>query len=287
MSARCGCSLRHVDVVGSQAPRIRHVKIANKVINELQRTAKVFIRILPIELERGIWMSVSDASLANDDEKSQGGFIIAYVDRDILDGKLARTSIACWKSHKLRRVVKASLGSEALAMDDGLSELEWLRAMFSELCVPEAKVTDMSRYGHDESVVAVCQPECGDDTILVTDARALYDLYQRRSGAAGLDRRAQIDVAVLVTSAKVLNAMIFWIPGVYMLADSATKRLGNSQLTRLVMRTGLYGLQKEALERLLCTDSELPSGGCETPSTPPESVMHFSCLLRDQREFSR
>ena len=87
-------------------------------------------------------MSVSDACLANDDEKSQGGCVIAYVDRDILAGKLARTSIMCWKSHKLRRVVKASLGSEALAMDDGLSELEWLRAMLAEVCVPEARVMD-------------------------------------------------------------------------------------------------------------------------------------------------
>ena len=126
--------------------------------------------------------------------------------------------------------------------------------------------------------MAVRQADCEDETVLVTDARALYDLYQRRSGAAGLDRRAQIDVAVLVTSAKALNASIFWIPGTYMLADSTTKRLGNGQLTRHVMRVGLYALKKEPLQLLLCTDSELRSGGCETPSTPPESVDLFSVM---------
>ena len=98
---------------GSSPPTIRHIKMANKVINELQRTPKVFLRVLPIPMDRGIFMSVSDASLANDDEKSQGGYIVAYVDKSIMEGDLAATSILCWKSHKLRRVVKASLGSEA------------------------------------------------------------------------------------------------------------------------------------------------------------------------------
>eukprot|EP00439_Symbiodinium_sp_Y106_P069857 s1629_g12.t1 len=153
-------------------------------------------------MDDGIFMSISDASLANDDEKSQGGYIVAYVHKSIMDGDLAPTSILCWKSHKLRRVVKASLGSEALAMDDGLSELEWIRAMHAEICIPAASVTDVSRYGPDMSAVAVRQPDPEDPSIMVTDARALYDLYHRRSGAAGLDRRAQIDVAVLVTSAK-------------------------------------------------------------------------------------
>ena len=250
---------------------IRHVKAANKAISELQRTAQTFLRVLPISMEDGIFMSISDASLANDDEKSQGGFIVAYVDKATMDGELARTSILCWKSHKLRRVVKASRGSEALAMDDGLSELEWLRAMHAEICIPEAEVMDATRYGPDLSAVAVRQPDPEDPTIMVTDARALYNLYNRRSGAAGLDRRAQIDVAVLATSVKVLNARVFWLPGMYMLADALTKRLGNSQLARLVMSLGLYALRKEALEQLLCTDLEQPSGGCETKCYDPRS----------------
>ncbi|CAE7489950.1 GIP [Symbiodinium sp. CCMP2592] len=190
----CGAACAMSMSWGSKPPTIRHVKAANKAISELQRTAKTFLR------------------------KPQGGFIVAYVDKTIMDGELVRTSIRCWKSHKLRRVVKASLGSEA------------------------AHVMDASRYGPDLSAVAVRQPDPQDPTIMVTDARALYDLYNRRSGAAGLDRRAQIDVAVLATSAKVLGARVFWLPGLYMLADALTKRLGNSQLARLVMALGLYGL---------------------------------------------
>ena len=67
---------------------------------------------------------MSDASLANDNEKSQGGFLIGFADGAIKDGDLCDFSINSWRSHWLKRVVKASLGSEALAMDDGLAELE-------------------------------------------------------------------------------------------------------------------------------------------------------------------
>ena len=57
----------------------------------------------------------------------------------IKHGALARVSLNSLRSHRLRRVVKASLGCEALAMDDGLSELEWLRAMYVESCVPDSQ----------------------------------------------------------------------------------------------------------------------------------------------------
>ena len=119
-----------------EGPRVSHVKQANKAIQELQKTADATLRILPISLERGFWMSISDASVANDGSKSQGGFLIAYADKEIVDGGRADFSINSWRSHRLRRMVKASLGSEALAMDDALAELEWVRALFSEVCIP-------------------------------------------------------------------------------------------------------------------------------------------------------
>jgi hypothetical protein len=44
----------------------------------------------------------------------------------------------------------------------------------------------------------------------VTDAKALYDLLDRRSGNAGQCRRAQIDVAVICVSAKALKLTTYW-----------------------------------------------------------------------------
>ncbi|CAE7662498.1 TOP3B [Symbiodinium sp. CCMP2592] len=62
-------------------------------------------------------------------------------------------------------------GSEALATDDGLAELGWIRASFTE-------------------------------AILIADVRALYGLFHRRGG---LCREARIDVAVLAVLAKRLE----------------------------------------------------------------------------------
>ena len=55
-------------------PNIKH---CNKVIQELRSSSAVFLRIIPIDLEDGIWVVFSDASLGNDGDKSQGGFLVA------------------------------------------------------------------------------------------------------------------------------------------------------------------------------------------------------------------
>ena len=117
----------------SHGPTVEHILMANKTVNELKQTAGVVLRILPIKTNKGIWMSIADASMANVENKSQGGYIIAYADEIILDSKEADFSISSWRSHKLKRVVKATLGSEALAMDDALAEIEWVRALWHEV----------------------------------------------------------------------------------------------------------------------------------------------------------
>ena len=136
-----------------------------------------------------------------------------------MDGKVGRLSINSWKSHRLRRAVKVSLGSEALALDDGLAELEWVKALYCEVAVPGTCVNDGSRYGEDETV-AVIRVKDEEEAMAATDARALYDLWHRRSGAAGLCRISQLDVAVMSKSAEVLRTKLFWPPGEYMIADA-------------------------------------------------------------------
>ncbi|CAE7318488.1 RE1 [Symbiodinium sp. CCMP2456] len=54
---------------GSGRPKIQRVKFVNKTIAELKRTCNCYLRILPIPLEDGMWISVSDASVANDSER--------------------------------------------------------------------------------------------------------------------------------------------------------------------------------------------------------------------------
>ena len=96
-----------------------------------------------------------------------------------------------------------------------------------------ACVSDGTRYGDDETI-AVVRCKDVDGSLAVTDARALYDLFHRRSGAAGLCRRAQLDVAVMAKSAELLRTKVHWVPGEWMIADPLTKRLGNSSWHNMV-----------------------------------------------------
>ena len=64
---------------------------------------------------------------------------------------------------------------------------------------------------------------------MITDARALYDPLHRRSCHGSLRSCSQGDC--------------FWIPGLYMISDCFTKRVGNSSLMRKVMYKGRYALQ--------------------------------------------
>ena len=120
----------------SQGPTVERLLAANKTVNELKATAHAFLRVTPIQPDEAIWRLIADASLANIENKSQGGFHLALVHQSILDGASGTSSTNSWKSHKLKRVVKATLGSEALAMDDALAEVEWLRALWNEVLNP-------------------------------------------------------------------------------------------------------------------------------------------------------
>ena len=180
-----------------------------------------------------------------------------------MKGEKAKFSINSWRSHRVKGVAKASFGSEALAMDDALAEIEWARALWHEVINPVSNALDGSRLGDQQSVLVMRKPDDPEfaesiasiqviDKDLgahVTDAKALYDLLHmhRRSGNAGQDRRAQIDVAAAIcVSARTLQLATFWAPGSAIIADPLTKRCGNSTLLRKTMGEATYALSQVA-----------------------------------------
>ena len=249
-------------------PTIDHICQANKVVAELKATPEVCIRILPIPLADGMWMAACDAALANAEEnKSQGGFLVMFAEKKIMNEEIAKISVNSWKSHRLKRVVKASMGAEALAMDDALAELEWVRAMYTEAVKYDYCLHDLDRYGNQESVITLRLPESDDQSIIVTDARALFDHLQRQSGSsAGQDRRAQVDAAVIAASLRSLTCKTFWVPGDWMLADPLTKKLGNSTLLRAILNESRYALTMDGMKALM-KEMGIHSKLLEAPAT--------------------
>ena len=245
-------------------PTVEHILAANKTVNELKQTPDVVLRIVPIDPACGIWMSIADASMANVDLSPKEVSSWPWLTEAF--------SINSWKRHRLKRVVKATLGSEAWAMDDALAEIEWLRALWHEVMDPASTVMDGSKLGNEDSILVVRLPEEEAEDVRsirindratgahVTDAKALFDLLARRSGNAGHDRRAQIDVAVTHVSADAVSVKTFWVPGSQMLADPLTKRFG--QFSPSSKGDGRSNLCLGAAGNVMAL--ETPPEGCRT-----------------------
>ena len=210
------------------------------------------------------WLTVSDASLANlEDGKSQGGYVVAATDTNLALGEAAPFSLITWKSKKVRRVVKASLGSEAQALDDALGELEWVRAIWSEMTDPRANLSEPTlRYGPGESVVVVRRLGEELPSYSTIDARGLYDHLARPSGSTGSssDRRTKVDIGVICESLRSVSGSVHWLPNQIMIADCLTKKSGNTALMRFIMEKSLFAIRAESVQRLLqefCSVSQM------------------------------
>ena len=154
-------------------PTVKNIKSCNKAIQELKATANTHpTKQCGWSSPMPVWQMMVKRARE----------VFSWHSRtktwDEEPGAVGRLSINSWKRHRLRRAVKASLGSEALAMDDGLAELEWIKALFCELVVPGTCVCDGTRYGSDETVTIV-RVKDENDAMAITDARALYDLFHR------------------------------------------------------------------------------------------------------------
>ncbi len=188
---------------------------------------------------------------------------MAATDASLAQGSEAPFSLITWKSKRIRRVVKASLGSEAQALDDALGELEWVRAIWSEMTDPQSNLSEPTlRYGRGESVVVV--QRLGDDvpSYSTIDARGLYDHLARPSGSTGSssDRRTKVDIGVICESLRSVSGTVHWLPNQIMIADCFTKKLGNTSLMRFILSKALFAIRTESVQRLLqefCSISQM------------------------------
>ena len=140
----------------------------------------------------------SDASLGKAQERnSQGGYIIFIIGNNT-------SAPYSWASHKLKRVVKSSLGAETLALQEAAGDAIFLKQILQEICCEEIPI--------------ICR----------IDNQSLFDNLQTTNSVE--DKRLQLDICYLrdMIERKEINA-ITWIPTDVQLADCLTKRSASSQ----------------------------------------------------------
>ena len=117
---------------------IKELYTANKTINNV-KSEKVVLRLTDIGgIKKAKIVAYSDASFANLLEgKSQGGYIFFLV------GKNGNAVPLSWRSRKVKRVVKSTLGAARLVLDESAIQRFYLKQVLAEiidLCAEELPI---------------------------------------------------------------------------------------------------------------------------------------------------
>ena len=141
---------------------------------------------------------------------SQGGFIIMACDKAVHNGIKVPASTVAWRSFKLPRVCRSSLGAECQATATALEELLMAKTFLEALKKPDCDLKDFK--DHLTGVSA-----------MVTDCKALYDAVYRETIQQATDKRVAIEGLVIKETLRDLNCSWRWVSSERQLADGLTK----------------------------------------------------------------
>ena len=162
------------------------------------------------------------------DLSSQGGFMIVMTDKRVLHGEKCPFTPLAWKSFKLPRVCRSSLGAESQAMAGALEELLMVKT-FLRMLLDQNVTLPQSQ----ETLTMPCA--------VVTDCRALFDLLKKENIQTSNDKRVAIESLVIRDLLKQVNGELRWVSSERQLADPMTKLSTRQQLVE-AMRSGFIQL---------------------------------------------
>ena len=117
-----------------------------------------------------------------------------------------------WRSSKLPRVARSSLGAEAQSASQACDNMDFVCRYYQHLLEP------------NEPLVNILNKPSPLEPTLITDAKALYDSYHRESLSSGLtDKRTGLEIKVLREGLEALGGKLKWISSERQYADSLTK----------------------------------------------------------------
>lgn len=169
--------------------------------------------------------------------------MLAFVEKQLNDGKLSAWTPAAWRSYRLPRAVSSTLGGESQALATASGTAEWLSLLLSEVIDGPFRARDARELLSRRSPIVVLKRT----PVLATDCKSLYDhLVSPSSPTAIDDRRTSIDIVILRESLKLTNGTIRWLPTNRMIADGFTKdRQEPADLLRSCIRQGAYQISPE------------------------------------------
>ena len=177
---------------------------------------------------------------------SQAGQIVIYHDAKLAHSEEpSMTTVASWRSYRLKRKTVDTLAAEGQALQSGLGAVHWHRLLFLEAFHGVLSAADWRRETSKLPFFAA------------VDSKSLYDALSKCAStvAYASDKRTAIDLSIIKSDLADTCGKIRWIDTRSMISDPLTKSHPGDYL-RHVIRTGLWAvveeghaLHKKALER--------------------------------------
>ena len=144
---------------------------ANRLLKFAKENSDVGLCFAPLgPLEQLRMITAFDASFCSrSDGSSQGGYFVMLANNSVLESGEGPYHILDWKSSRLPRVARSSLSAEAQAAGCASDATEFACRYFEHLRFP------------DWSLAELLQAKSVLNPVMITDAKALYDSYHRRS----------------------------------------------------------------------------------------------------------
>ena len=240
------------------------IVIANKAVNHLRGTATRPLTLWKFRPEDMSFIVVSDAggvsmngatttdSAGLPSDATQGAFMVLAAESLPTDGRPLRASPITWRSSKLKRKVLSTFGGETQAMLQGVSEVDWLQILYRDAVFHDVQIREWRDSLRPHAVILrdSCELHTRQKQCVVTDAKALYDCILKEHPSGKQDRKASLELAIIVRDLQQTHSTVRWVSHQKMLVDTMTKDdldRGNGALL-IFLRSGVMTFVPESEE---------------------------------------
>lgn len=211
--------------------------VVHKINKALERTVSMPTQLrFPSQLclESASVVAFSDASWGNlEGDASQGGVMHGLLGKGALDGKPAPFSLLSWNSFRIRRVCRSTLSAEAQSACQAVEFGDYLKTLLVEMYDPTFRLIRYQERLQERQ------------SVLVIDAKSLFDYLNKETGRLPADKRLGIDLRLLQTYLSDSKWAVRWVSGPQQLADCLTKETVDITYLKWVLDHGVYQLIKD------------------------------------------
>ena len=193
---------------------VKSINDANKLLKFAKENSDVALRYSYLDEPHKLRLvCMFDAAFCiRRDNASQGGYIVMLVPESSFHGTESEYHVIDWKSSKLPRVARSSLGAEAQAAGQAADSVDFICKFWDHLCYP------------NKTLEQLLQSPSELKPTLITDAKALYDSYFREGATSSVtDKRVGLEIQVTKERMQKLGGTMKWISSERQFADSLTK----------------------------------------------------------------